>query len=241
MIRTLSLLMLAGLFAVTTAVAQDAPATKKAPAKKRPPNPAMAQIEDKPGLPRVLLIGDSISIGYTIPVREELKGVANVHRPRTNCGPTTRGVDQIDAWLGEGKWDVIHFNFGLHDLVCMDANGKRVSPTDGKPQVPLADYAKNLETLVARLKKTDAKLIFATTTPVPAGEPIRIPDSDKEYNEVALKVMKTHDIAIDDLNGFVRSRKAEGMLPHNVHFTPAGSKALAGQVANSIKAALGKD
>ena len=241
MTRTLSLLLLAGLLAATTAAAQDAPATKKAPAKKRPPNPAMAEVKDVPGLPRVLLIGDSISIGYTVPVREELEGVANVHRPRTNCGPTSRGVDQLDAWLGDGKWDVIHFNFGLHDLVYMDAQGKRVSPAEGRPQVPLADYAKNLETMVARLKKTGAKLIFATTTPVPVGEPIRVADSDKEYNAAALKVMKEHGIAVDDLNGFVRSRKAEGMLPHNVHFTPAGSKALAGQVADSIKGALEKN
>ena len=84
------------------------------------PNPAMAEVKDIPGLPRVLLIGDSISIGYTVPVRELLEGVTNVHRPQTNCGPTTKGVDEIDAWLGDGKWDVIHFNFGLHDLKYCD-------------------------------------------------------------------------------------------------------------------------
>ena len=71
---------------------QDAKQPKKQAAKKKArPNPAMAKVEDVPGLPRVLLIGDSISIGYTAPVREMLKGVANVHRPLTNCGPTTRG------------------------------------------------------------------------------------------------------------------------------------------------------
>ncbi|QDV66172.1 SGNH/GDSL hydrolase family protein [Crateriforma conspicua] len=67
-------------------------------------------------LPNVLLIGDSISIGYTTAVRSQLSGVANVYRPPTNCGPTTRGVEQIDQWLGDRKWDVIHFNFGLHKL-----------------------------------------------------------------------------------------------------------------------------
>ncbi len=45
-----------------------------------------------PKLPNVLLIGDSISIGYTKPVRKKLSGVANVFRPNTNCGPTTKGV-----------------------------------------------------------------------------------------------------------------------------------------------------
>ncbi len=45
-----------------------------------PKNPAVRPIKDVPGLPRVLLIGDSISIGYTLQVRELLKGKANVHR-----------------------------------------------------------------------------------------------------------------------------------------------------------------
>src|SRR5689334_14491816 len=95
-----------------------------APAARRAPNPAFAAVKDDPALPRVLLIGDSISIGYTVPTREKLKRKANVHRPGTNCGPTTRGVENLDKWLGDGKWDVIHFNFGLHDLKYIDDAGK---------------------------------------------------------------------------------------------------------------------
>ena len=72
-------------------------------AAQKPAGP-LAPIQDQEGLPRVLLIGDSISIGYTLPVRELLKGKANVHRPSTNCGPTSRGVSGIDQWLGKGKW-----------------------------------------------------------------------------------------------------------------------------------------
>ncbi|MGH9721085.1 MAG: SGNH/GDSL hydrolase family protein, partial [Bryobacteraceae bacterium] len=80
------------------------------------PNPAFRQIEDAPGLPRVLLIGDSISIGYTETVRTELKGKANVHRIPTNGATTVNGLKNIDDWLGSKPWHVIHFNFGLHDL-----------------------------------------------------------------------------------------------------------------------------
>ena len=107
-LHILTIATLIALIVTTTAVAQQP--TKQPP--KRNPNPAFAQVEDVPGLPRVLLIGDSISIGYTAHVRAMLKGVANVHRPLTNCGPTTRGLENIDAWLGDGKWDVIHFNWG---------------------------------------------------------------------------------------------------------------------------------
>jgi len=96
-------------------------------ARKRPANPAMAPVKDVHGLPRVLLIGDSISIGYTVPVRGLMKAKANVHRPRTNCGPTTKGLAEIDAWLGDGKWDVIHFNWGLHDLKYMGPQGQNLA------------------------------------------------------------------------------------------------------------------
>ena len=68
---------------------------------------ALVPVTDDPKLPRVLLIGDSISIGYTLPTREFLKGKANLHRIPANGGPTTRGLASIDAWIGESKWDNI--------------------------------------------------------------------------------------------------------------------------------------
>lgn len=230
MIRRAFLLLAALPFflCANSAFAQQAKA--KAPAKKAASNPAYAQIQDEPGLPRVLLIGDSISIGYTLAVRDELKGKANVHRPATNCGPTIRGLGAIDAWLGNGKWDVIHFNFGLHDVRLME----------DKHQVSAADYEKHLQTLIDHMKKTGAKLIFATTTPVPKGAALRNPGDEVKYNEIALRVMKKNDIAIDDLYAFALPKLAEIQLPANVHFTPAGSKVLAKQVAQSIAAALPK-
>ncbi|MFY8230115.1 MAG: SGNH/GDSL hydrolase family protein, partial [Opitutales bacterium] len=72
-------------------------------------------VQDDPKLPRVLLIGDSVSRGYTQPTRVALAGKANVHRAPANCGPTASGLKNLDVWLGAGKWDVIHFNFGIHD------------------------------------------------------------------------------------------------------------------------------
>ena len=233
---TRPLLLIACLSLSLSAVA--AQEVKKPPAKR--PSPSVAPVGDTPGLPRVLLIGDSISMGYTLPVRELLKGVANVHRPPTNCGPSTKGVAEIDKWLGDGKWDVIHFNFGLHDLKHVDAKGANTSPDKGKLQVPLDEYKKNLDAIVVKLKKTGAKLIFATTTPVPAGEKQRAADSDAAYNAAAAEVMARHGVATDDLNAFVKAKKGDGALPNNVHFTPEGYKALAGQVAAEVKKALGK-
>ena len=201
-------------------------------------NPAFAPVQDDPALPRVLLIGDSISIGYTVPTRERLAGKANVHRPGVNCGPTTRGVENLDKWLGDTKWDVIHFNFGLHDLKYVDDAGKNASPQKGHQMVPPEEYEKNLEQMVVRMKQTGATLIFATTTPVPSGEPQRVHDDAVKYNEIARRVMDRNGVRIDDLHAFCLPRLKEIQLPANVHFTGEGYVALAGEVAKQIEAAL---
>ena len=116
--------------------------------------PALAEVADAPGLPRVLLLGDSISISYTLQVRARLAGRANVHRPAENCGSTGYGLEQLDTWLGAGPWAVIHFNFGLHDLKYLDAAGNYVTPDRGTQLVPPAEYERNLRELVRRLQRT---------------------------------------------------------------------------------------
>ncbi len=232
-----SLMILAGL-----ARAQNARLVAKKPAKpKRGP---MAPIKDVEGLPRALLIGDSISIGYTLHTRKLLAGKVNLHRIPTNGGPTTRGLASIDKWLGKGKWDVIHFNWGLHDLKYMGPKGENLADPNGpanKQQVPPDEYAKNMGKLVARLKKTGAKLIWTTTTPVPAGAGGRVKGDSAKYNAIALKVMTENGVAVDDLYALALPQLSKIQKPKNVHFTSEGSKVLARQVANSILKGLGKE
>ncbi len=204
------------------------------PAKaKKAPNPVLDPIQDAAGLPRVLLIGDSISMGYTLPTRKLLAGKANVHRIPTNGGPTKNGVANLQKWLGAGKWDVIHFNWGIHDLKYMP---------DGKRQVEPADYEANLRQLVAQLKTTGAKLIWASTTPIPDGElnPPRRFGQVKEYNEIAARVMKDNGVAINDLNAWMTPRFDEFHRPKDLHYSDAGSEFLAQKVATAITAALSK-
>jgi acyl-CoA thioesterase-1 len=219
------------------ATAADKPAAKAKPKKK--PNPVFAKIKDDPALPRVLLIGDSISIGYTLGVRKRLEGKANVHRPPTNCGPTLRGLEQIDAWLGDGKWDVIHFNWGLHDLKYMGPNSQNLAdPKVGHQQVPPKAYEANLDLLVQRMKKTGAALIWRNTTPVPPGARGRVVGHAKQYNEIAARVMKKHGVRTHDLYAFVIPRMDTIMLKANVHFSKEGSQALAETVVKEIEAVL---
>lgn len=197
--------------------------------------PEYLPIVDDPALPRVLLIGDSISRGYTFPVRELLKGVANVHRPPVNCGPTIKGLAELDDWLGDGRWDVIHFNFGLHDLSHLDAEGRSAPPPIGKRQVTIEEYEKNLAVIVARLQKTGAVLIWCSSTPVPPGVQKCIAGDEVRYNAVAARIMTERKIAIHDLWSFANARLGELQKPANVHFTPYGSSVLAQSVAAAIR------
>ncbi|MBL9214048.1 MAG: SGNH/GDSL hydrolase family protein [Opitutaceae bacterium] len=200
--------------------------------------PALEPVPSVPGRPRVLLLGDSISIAYTLAVRAHLEGRATVHRPPENCGSTAYGLERLADWLGTGPWAVIHFNFGLHDLKYLDAQGNYVSPAEGRQVASPEEYGRNLRALVRRLRATGAALIFATTTPVPAGTKGRVEGGEAAYNEVALAVMREAGVTVDDLHAFVRGRLAGLQLPHNVHFTPAGSDELAREVARHITAAL---
>jgi len=193
-----------------------------------PANSAVHPIQDVPGLPRVLLIGDSISIGYTLPVRAKLKDKANVHRIPVNGGATEVGLANMQKWLGDGPWDVIHFNFGLHDAKYMSAEVQRATREQ---------YAANLRTLVDQMKKTGAKLVFATTTPVPNGgvlSPTRKFDSIEERNKLARAVMAENGVAIDDLYQVVADSKEPILRPGDVHFTPLGYEMLAEAVAAAV-------
>ncbi|MEI8041509.1 MAG: SGNH/GDSL hydrolase family protein [Verrucomicrobiota bacterium] len=199
-----------------------------------PRNPAMLPIRDEPGLPRVLLIGDSISIGYTLTVRSSLKGKANVHRIPTNGAWTEFGLSHLKEWLGHGKWDVIHFNFGLHDAKYLSETAQRSTREQ---------YAENLQLIVTQLKTTGAVLIFATTTPVPKDgnfAPGRRFDSIPARNEVALKVMRENGVLIDDLYSVALPVLSELGRANDVHWQPAGYEFLGKAVAASIEAQLPK-
>lgn len=199
-----------------------------------------------PRLPNVLILGDSISIAYTREVRDLLAGKANVFRPLqdhgrrpVNCGETRMGLQNIEAWLGTRRWNVIHFNWGLWDLCYRHpestAQGKR-DKVRGTLSVPLQEYRENLEKLVVRLKATGAKLIWASTTVVPENEVGRFVGDDKKYNDVAREVMKKHGVAINDLHRLTADFHGKySVKPGDVHYTREGSLELAKVVAKAVE------
>ena len=193
----------------------------------------MTPIEGVKGLPHVLIIGDSISIGYTLPTRALLQGKVNLHRIPTNGGPTIKGLSEIDKWLGSRKWDLVHFNWGLHDLKFMGKDGTNLVPKEegGIVQVPLPDYEKNLDLLVSRMKKSARQLVWRNTTPIPPGSKARYAGDSVRYNEAAARVMKKHKIPILDLFSPSEKNMKDWMRVADVHYYPHGSEALAKRVA----------
>lgn len=180
-------------------------------------------VKDDPKLPRVLLIGDSISRGYTVAVRNALAGRANVHRAPANCGSTSTGLAKLPVWLGKGKWDLIHFNFGIHDRA-------------SKPQ----DYAKRLEQVVEKLEATGAKLMWASSTPLtgkyasgPGGDPM------VAFNAAAAEIMKKHGIPTDDLHATAAPLVATMQGPDGCHFNGKGYQVIGKAVAKRIAEELG--
>lgn len=208
-------------------------------------------VEHNKTLPNVLLYGDSISIGYSSTVREALLTQANVYRIHLNGGDASSFISKMtkmhntmqnpaleDPWLF--NWDVIHFNVGLHDLKYL--NNKKLDKTHGKQVSTIKEYKNNLKNIVVYLKKIapNAKLIFATTTPIPSGEPGRIVGDAAKYNAAALEVMKDFsEVAINDLYTFTKpNHKAWWQDTGNVHYNKIGKNAQGTEVARNILAQL---
>ena len=193
-------------------------------------------------LPRVLLIGDSISQGYTGATRKKLAGKAEVHRVPANCGSTVRSLKSIDDWLGDERWDVIHFNWGIHDVIVLDVTKNPVTKKPVQLATPIDEYEKNLVKLVRRLKRTGATLIWCSTTP--AGDGLIKHHRNEDvvaYNAVAKKIMDAEKIAVDDLHAFALPKLREIQSPDGCHFTREGSAVLADQVTASIVKELRKE
>lgn len=215
-------------------------ATQLAEHLKKP----FANPQENPSLPNVLLIGDSISIGYTVPVRKLLDGKANVFRPPTNCRYSSFGVANVKSWLGARRWDVIHFNWGIWDTHYL-LNGELVrtavesqhAPGELKIRATETQYLDNLKQILAILEKTDAALVWASTTPVMSRTGERF-EHIAQYNRAAAKLMNERDIEIDDLYSFVLPHTAKWQTADKVHYNQLGNAELGKKVATCIEKAL---
>ncbi len=201
------------------------------------------RVLDDPKLPRVLIVGDSISMNYHEAAKSALAGKANYYRVEGNGGPSDRGVSAMELWLGDYTqkglhWDVIQFNHGLHDL---KQPYDEKTKSWGEHQVSIEDYKTNLEKEIAIMKKTGATLIWCATTPVPnssRGKYARRKGEAAVYNKAAMEVISKHpDILVNDLHKTITESKAmeKWWKGSDVHFW---SKELQAVLGNAVADAV---
>jgi len=196
---------------------------------------------------QILVVGDSIVSGYYSALCGFFEGEAMVSRDGTTYNdpdpPWKSIVDRYIASGGSNGWDVIQFNWGLHAVKYVDEDNKSCLPGDpgAHIQFTVEEYARQMELWVKELKRTGAKLVFATTTPIPEGASASIRHLDlNPYNDAAKAIMATNGIAVNDLYAFAFPRLTELQKPDNVHFTAYGSSELARQTHAVISPMLKK-
>jgi len=190
----------------------------------------LLQVPQDPSDPRGFGVGAELMFGHVVGEKLEdpvlLIRFATKHPVWFFRGSRSLGYDYLPPSHGggldlDGGWDVIHFNFGVWDQQYVEPGNpnKRAEPGQGGIRTSLADYEKNLRTIVARLKQTKATLIWASTTPILEGSPPGYVGGamvDK-YNAVAATIMAENGVLIDDLNAeCVRIGKPKALNVHDV-------------------------
>lgn len=184
---------------------------------------------------KALIIGDSISIGYTPHVARLLRGRAAVSHHEGNCGDTRNVLEHLAAWLAaDADATLIHFNVGLHDLRTWHRNQRH--------QVPLDEYWRNLTEIVRRLLATGKTLVWASTTPThdernaaTGAEFYRVHADVLAYNEAAREVAGAAGIPMNDLHAVVwEAGLDECLSADGVHMTEGGYALLGQAVSQAI-------
>ena len=188
---------------------------------------------------KVILVGDSIRMGYEPVAVRELAGWAEVIEMGGIQGGNTRNVlAHLDEWVISRGPDIVHLNAGLHDM----ARDLGPGPEN---RVPLDEYRANLERILQTLQReTGAALLFALTTPVDLGRQLavakavnRTAEDVAAYNTAAREVAAGLGIAVNDLHAAVVEAGADELLAEDgVHFTAAGSEVLGRAVAAAVRA-----
>ena len=186
----------------------------------------------------VILIGDSIRMGYQPTVEQLLGTQAQIWGPTQNGGTSANVLAHLDEWVHSPSPDILHLNCGLHDL-----KAEFGAPSQG---IPLDEYEANLRQIVGRiLEQGITQLIWAATTPVNEiwhheRKPFDRSEADvRAYNDVANKVVSAYNVPVNDLYQVIMGAGRDQHLTQDgVHFSPAGYALLGQAVANAIRAYL---
>ena len=184
---------------------------------------------------KVVLIGDSIRGGYQPLVVEKLEE-AEVWGPDENCEHSVKVLDRFMPWVKDQKPDIVHVNFGLHDVSVQ---------LDWRHKIILEQYQLGLQRFIDRTRAIgQARMIWATTTPIYQPEPEVPMDQWREvavaeidnYNAAALEIVQREGIPVNDLHEvIIRNGFARCVCEDGCHMTPLGNEVLSDAVVEAIR------
>jgi hypothetical protein len=194
-----------------------------------------------PTLPRILVVGDSISMGYRATITEHFKGRA-----------------YVDYWVGGGwidqnsvrgenspvkrAWRGVLSN-GPYDVVTWNAMTLHMWTPEKPERCPEATYPGNMAEVVQFLKQAapNTKFIWVRCTPYTTsaeGKPSRIDSKKTErvirFNTLTDEIMAKYGIPEVDLYGLCEQnlRHAE---KDGIHWQPAASRLMGERVVEAIE------
>lgn len=187
---------------------------------------------------KIVLIGDSIRMGYQPYVESALSDSHSVWGPEQNGGTSVNVLNHLDEWVISRSPDVVHMNTGLHDI--------RRPIGMAQNTVNLDQYITNVKSIVTRiLEGTDARLIWALTTPVDEekhnsthrdiGNFQRYSADVLSYNQAVIYLLADLNVEINDLYGVITKAGLEAMMNQDgVHFNNRGYMLLAKAVGDVV-------
>lgn len=189
-------------------------------------------------LPEILLIGDSIRIGYCGAVAEALRGKAEVKWPAGNCQSSQNILISLARWRGlVASPKVVQFNCGHWDAACWDGDDDALTTLD--------EYARNVRKIIHRLRRywPEAKIVFATTTPMnpngKLGRNARTTESIRRYNAAAVAVAKSeNNVVVNDLFGMTETWPESDYADY-CHFNKTAAKRLGNLIADRLASEAG--
>ena len=192
---------------------------------------------------KIILLGDSIRMGYDKYVKMALEGEAEVFSPTENCRFTQYMLRFLHKWVADSGFgkdtDLVHFNVGLWDVIQIMYD---------EPITPIDVYEQYLHRICKRIRECcpKAKVIFATSTPIHQAnyesvkhEFWRSNETIKAYNAVAVKVMKEHGIEVNDLYALMEGAPDHYFSDRTHYYTKDGTRLLTEQVLATIENTLG--
>lgn len=203
--------------------------------------------ENTGGLPRVLMLGDSVTRDIVVQMKSINNSVASIQGAPTNCAGFSRYKSGLDQWLGWCAWDVIQFNVGMH-----------FKPQGGKNSPPWQKvYREELVSIVQSIRNhsPSARLVIALTTPSPRDSEATMPQPENcphfnlfhkpgfvtAMNEIAIAVALEYGLAINDRYSAIFPVLGNYQIECNIHFTEEGSRYLAEHDVQVIAGLIGRN